>query len=369
MARPHKLLRPQILGSLAGILATGLLLAWLMGAFHKKTAPGERATSRPSVASLAITKVESARVPLTETAIGTIRAVHETTVASRVFGRIQKLAIARAGQPVKQGEVLVELEDQDLRAAVAQAKAGLKAAETRRDKLAVDLARTEDLRKTGVASEDKLASDRSAADAATAEAESARQAVASAESLLAFATIRAPIDGMVVDKKISLGDMALPGVPLFTLYDPSRLQLVAIVREELAGRLTIGQEVRVFLESLGHECRGTVSEIVPESQARTRSFEVKVVGPCAPGVLTGMFGRLQIPLGERDEIRVPRSSVLSVGQLDFVFVVGPDQTLARRSVRMGRGSEAGSSQQSLEILSGLVAGETIVADAKLVTLP
>lgn len=353
----------------AGVLGTGLLLAWLMGAFRAKSEPGMHPPRAMAGTGLPKLVASVVRVPVTETAVGTVRAIHETAVASRVAGRIQVLNVERAGQPFEKDAVLAVLEDRDLRAAVAQAQASQKAAETRRDKAKVDLARTEELRKSGVASDDKLAVDRANSDAAVAEAERAREAVTAAESMLAYATIRAPMTGIVVDKKVNVGDMALPGVPLVTLYDPARLQLVAIVREELAGRLKIGQEVAVTLDALGHECVGKVAEIVPEAQARTRSFEVKVVGPCAPGVITGMFGRLAIPLGERDELRVPVAAIRTVGQLDFLFVVGRDDSLAMRAVRLGREVSEANGTRVAEVLSGLAAGETFVADAAKVGRP
>jgi hypothetical protein len=94
---------------------------------------------------------------------------------------------------------------------------------------------------------------------------------------------------------------------------------------------------------------------VPEAQAQSRAFEVKVTGPCHPGVVTGMFGRLQVPVGDRDEVHVPAAAVQSIGQLDLVQVVLADQTLARRYVRLGR-----RRGDAFEVLAGLAAGEVVM---------
>lgn len=357
MVRWHlrALRRPLLLA--AGVLAMVVLLLWLMGAFHHRTQPGDGApTQHPAPAGQRIA-VQPVRVRRHETAIGTIRAVHETVVASRILGRVRTLSIQRAGQPVQKDEVLVELDADDLRAQAEQARAALRVAETRRDKAKTDFDRSEALVREGVAAPDRLDTDRSTLVAAEAEVERARQTVSGADSALAFATVRAPLTGIVVDKLVSVGDVVQPGQPICSLYDPTRLQLVAVLREELAGRLRIGQPVDVALEALGKTCQGQVAEIVPAAEARTRSFEVKVTGPCQPGVVTGMFGRLLVPLDEEDELRVPKHAVQSIGQLDFVTVVA-NGTAARRYVRTGR--RAGD---DVEILSGLAAGEVVLAPA------
>ena len=343
---------------LAAIAAVVLLLAWLMGAFHARMPPGpaHAPAGRPAVGERLV--VTPTRVRRIETAVGTIRAIQETQVASRVLGRVATLAIERAGQPVRKDEVLVTLEANDLRALADQAKALLQVAITKRDQAKLDFDRTASLVGSGAVATDRLDRDRTALAAADAEVERARQGVAAADVALGFTTIVAPITGIVVDKQVQVGDIVQPGQPICTLYDPTRLQLVAVVREELAGRLTVGQDVDVRLDALDQDCRGQVTEIVPSAQAESRSFEVKVSGPCHPGVVTGMFGRLAVPLDEVDVLRVPRRAVQQIGQLDLVEVVAGDHAL-RRLVRLGQ-----PSGDDVDVLSGLAAGETVLVPAE-----
>lgn len=346
-----RLRRPLAIG--AGILVMGLLLAWLMGAFHHRVPPG--APTRPAAAPTGEPfTVRTVAVPRTETAVGTVRAVAETVVASRILGRIRSLAITRAGQPVQQGELLAELDADDLRAAAEQARAQQRVAETRRDKAKVDFDRSTELVQQGVAAPDRLDTDRAALLAAEAEVERARQAVAAADTALGFASLRAPLSGIVVDKLVQTGDVVQPGQPIAKLYDPTRMQLVAVVREELAGRLQPGQPVDVTLDALGESCAGTISEIVPMAAVQSRSFEVKVTGPCHPGVVSGMFGRLHVPLGTADELQVPVRAVQRIGQLDFVQVLR-DGRAERRFVRLGR-----PRGDAVEVLAGLTAGEVVL---------
>lgn len=348
----QRLRRPLIV--LAAVAAVVLLLAWLMGAFHDRMPPGPAAppAGPPAVGERLV--VEPVRVRRHETATGTVRAIHETLVASRILGRVATLAIERAGQPVKKNEVLVTLEAKDLQAMADQAKALLQVANTRRDQAKLDFERSSSLVASGAAASDRLERDRTALAAAEAEVERARQGVAAADVALGFTTIVAPLDGIVVDKQVQVGDVVQPGQPICTLYDPTRLQLVAVLREELAGRLSVGQDVDVHIDALDQDCSGQVAEIVPTAQTESRSFEVKVTGPCHPGVVTGMFGRLLVPLDEVEVLRVPRRAVHEVGQLDFVTVVEQDRAV-RRLVRLGQ-----RSGDRIEVLSGLAPGEVIV---------
>ena len=104
-------------------------------------------------------------------------------------------------------------------------------------------------------------------------------------------------------------------------------------------------------------CTGTISEIVPEAQAASRAFQVKVTGPCPTGIYTGMFGRLLIPLHEEQVFVIPRQAVRHVGQLELVEVVADGHT-SRRAVRIGR-----TFGDDVEVLSGLRAREQVVIPA------
>ena len=158
----------------------------------------------------------------------------------------------------------------------------------------------------------------------------------------------------MIDKKVDVGDMVTPGQMLVTLFDPKRMQLVASVRESLAHQLKEGQDIGVQVERLQEQCSGTVSEIVPEAQSNSRTFQVKVTGPCPPGIYSGMFGRILIPLGEEEVLVIPGRAVQHVGQLKLVDVAEDDR-VARRSIRTGRQLAA-----DVEVLSGLREGERVV---------
>ncbi len=337
-------------------VGVALLMLWLAGYFHPKIREdhGAAPAARP-VGGARVVTVESRTLPLEETAVGTIQPVHRVEVASRLLARAIEVR-ATAGQRVKSGDVLVRLEDTDLKSRLAQAESGVAQAQA-----ALDQARVEEARLRAAFAKNAVAEleiDRATNARKGAEATLARalQAQAEAQTVLDYATIRSPIDGIIVDKRVNSGDTVSPGQTVVTVLDPTQMQLVASVRESLSRRLAIGGSVMVRVDVLDHACAGTVSEIVPEAESASRTFQVKVSGPCPEGVYAGMFGRLTIPTGEETVLVIPKAAVTTIGQLDLVDVAaGGDRV--RRAVRLGR-----TLGDDVEVLSGLRAGESVAVD-------
>lgn len=344
--------------SIIGVLFSGVvvvLLLWLAGWFSPKIrarADGTAAT-QPLPAGATIVTARTKRLRVVESAVGSIRAVHETAIASRITARVLEVNL-KAGQRVNKGDVLARLDDTDLKARLQQAHAMVESATATRTKAQADEERFANMLKSAVATQAEYDRAIAALRNADAELRRAQESVKEVQSMLDYATIKAPIEGVIVDKKVDAGDIVLPGQLMATLYDPKRMQLVASVRESLAHRLQVGQEIGVKVDVLDKVCAGTISEIVPEAQSASRTFQVKVTGPCPPNIYSGMFGRILIPLEEEEIIIVPATVVRKVGQLELLDVLAQGR-VRRRAVRSGRLLEG-----QLEILSGLVAGEQVV---------
>lgn len=336
------------------IIAVTFLLLWLAGAFAPKVAtnhPKEHGPGR-EVAGQAV-PAQLIHVPREESAVGTIRAVHETTIGSKLMARVTAVQL-KAGQQVHAGDVLVQLDDADLRAKLEQALAAVSAAEAAHTQAISDEKRYAMLLKSNAVSKQEYEKTATAVRSLDAELRRAKEIVKEVQATLDWATVRSPMDGTVIDKKVDVGDLVRPGQVLVTLFDPKRMQLVASVRESLAQRLVIGQDIGVDMEGLGKRCTGTISEIVPEAQAASRAFQVKVTGPCPAGIYTGMFARMLIPLEIEDVLVVPRKAVRNVGQLELVDVQEAGR-IGLRAVRTGRVLD-----DKVEVLSGLKAGEQVI---------
>jgi len=342
-------------------VAIVMIMMWLMGVFEPKVE--EVTIAAPvghPVGDIPLQAVERIRLPVNESAVGTVRPVHETSVASKILAKIVAVHI-KAGQPVSKNMVLVELDDTELKARRDQALAAVDAAKAKQDQAKTEFDRIQRLAKQNAAARIEQDTATTSLQSAQANLRQAKQRLKEAETILDYATIRSPLNGIVVDKKIEVGDTIRPGQELATLYDPTRMQLVARVRESLTHRLAVGQMVPVRIDALNLNCHGQISELVPEAETTSRTFSVKVTGPCPPGVYAGMFGRLMIPLDDAEVLVIPRTAVRRVGQLDIVEVADKGR-LQRRAVQLGK-----PLGKKMQVLSGLREGEqvAIIAPATL----
>lgn len=336
----------------ASIAGVGLLLVALSGTFQTKVA--DRGTTAPSnlPIDLQVYEVRESLQPRFETAVGVIRPVRESNLASKILARVLEVNVT-AGKEVSEGDILVRLNSEEQVSRVRQAESELDSALARLQLATIEATRASQLIATRSISQAEFDTAQSALKTAQALADRATRAVEEAKVLLDYGTIRAPYSGIVVDKAVNPGDTVIPGQTLLTIYEPGNMQLVANVRESLALNLRVGQSINAKLESFDHECMATVSEVVPKADASSHSFEVKATGPCPTGVYAGMFGRLYIPLEDEKVILIPSSSVQRVGQLTMVQVVQGEK-IVRRSIQTGR-----VFSEYIEVLSGLAPGEQL----------
>lgn len=350
-----------VAGGIAFVAGVALLMLWLTGALHPKIRPTESSETvaahrRPLPGGATLAAVARLEVPVVETATGTIESAYRSDVASRLMAKVIEVRIS-AGQRVRSGETIVVLDDMDLRSRVGQAEAALAQGEATQSQLKLELRKIEEAAQANAATEIEVDRAKTRVKEADANVERARRAVDEATSVLSFATIVSPMDGVVVDKRVQAGDTVVPGQAVASIYDPTRMQLVASVRETMAGGLKVGRPITVRVDALGHACEGTVSEIVPQALAGSRSFQVKVTGPCPEGVYAGMFGRLIVPTGRESALAIPPAAVRRIGQLDVVDVLRSDDpgAVTRRAVRLGR-----PIGDMVEVLAGLAEGEQVV---------
>jgi RND family efflux transporter MFP subunit len=315
----------------------------------------EPSGTAPAPGSWPLYTVTLEEVPQLRTAVGTVQAVHTADVGSKLMAQVKSVHV-RAGQEVNEGDVLVELDDQDIRAQVQQAQAQVEQAKATAEQAERDFQKQAGLFKSGATSEQEYLRYKTDSEKARAAVMQAEQALRYAQTTLSWAVIRSPITGVVVDKLVEAGDLVRPGQTLVRVYNRDKMQLVASVPESLTSRLSPGQDVDVKIDVLPKACVGTVSEIVPEAATQSRTFQVKVTGPCPPGVYSGMFGRLLIPVGQEKQMRIPVAAVRTFGQLQQVLV-SDGKAARRRFVSLGE-----TAGDRVVVLSGLAPGEKIVAN-------
>jgi membrane fusion protein (multidrug efflux system) len=329
------------------------MMVWLGGTFHRgMIQPGQVKAAETSAAGVPLYTVSMVAVPQVAEAVGTVQPQLKTTVSARVTANVIELPVA-AGQHVRKGELLVRLDDRDLQAKVQQAREALRRAEATRDLAQADYDRDKGLYEKAVIPKSEFDITNMRLKTSTADVAALQQALHDAEVTLGYTVIRSPYDGVVIDKLSDVGDLAAPGKPLLTMYESGRLWLEAAVPEEQSGDIHIGEPYQVRLDALDQETSGRLVEIVPSADTSSRTITARVTIPQTENVFPGLFGRMLIPVGERERVMIPQSAVLRVGQLTMVDVA-ESGTLRRRSVQVGR--QIGD---QVEILSGLVSGEKV----------
>jgi membrane fusion protein (multidrug efflux system) len=333
------------------------VIAWMAGVFRTKIEPGEAGAAERTAPKDDSLRDVVHEVPKEyfEEAVGSLKAASRTEISARVMAPINKIYIS-AGQPVAEGERLIDLDRRAVETQLSQARARLAAAQAAASQAETDYQRKRNLLEKQVISRQEMDNATTRRDVTLADLDHAKQALDEAEVMLSYTTISAPKPGMIVDKLAQEGDMARPGVPLLVVYDPTSLRLEVPVMENLAVRLKRGQKLTVHIDALDRDVESVVDEIVPQAEAASRSFLVKVKLPRSEDLFEGMYGRLRIPAGRRRHLCLATAAIERVGQLEFVDVIRKDETLERRFIRTGRLGMPGR----IEVLSGLEAGEKVV---------
>ena len=325
---------------------------------------------------------------------GTLAAYDQATVSAKVPGRMKSIAVD-LGSVMKQGQVIAQIEQQDYQLRLQQAEAGLAQARARvglspegkddridpeatgtvrqakamLDDARLKLERAQSLVQRGVIAKAQL-------DGADAEHKVAlsryqdaieeirnRQAVVVqrrseleiARQQLADSTIYAPFDGVVQEKRASIGEYLSAASPIVNVVRMDPLRLRAEVPERDARNVKAGQEVRVTLEGDPNVYAGKIARISPTITAQNRVLIVEAEVHNNGQLRPGSFARAEIvSAGGSSALAVPSNAVVSFAGIDKVILV-QDGKAVERPVTLGR-----RTAEWTEVLSGVKAGDAIV---------
>jgi len=313
-------------------------------------------------------------------AVGTVRPGTETVIESQVRAQIKKINII-PGQRIKRGDLIVILDNREVKSRLAGAKQALETARANRKQAEQGLISSQALFKKADLSYTRIKTYYDSQAATTQELESAEasflqakagvsqasEAVKAADSgvsqaekfieeirvLLDYSGIKAPENGVVLKRMAEPGDLAMPGKPLVILRSEGQLILEAFVRESLISKVPEGTRLNALISSADKTVPVTIKEVVPYADPGTRTFLVKASLPDALGLYPGMYGKLYIPVSETEVPVVPEQAILAVGQLTYVLVQ-TDKGWSKRYVKTGllHGDQ-------IEITSGVNTGDTI----------
>ena len=291
-------------------------------------------------------------VDLTLPVEAVVEAINQATVAAQVSGRITEMRVD-VGQIVKKGELLMRI---DAREAV-EAAAGA-AAQSANSK--ANYERQKRLRQQNFISQAAL-------DKAKADDEAAQATTGQARVGLGYATVTAPISGIVAQRSIEVGEMAVPGKPLLTLYEPSGLRVTASIPQHKLPQMRRVTQARIEFPEGGQWLEATKVTLLPTVDASTHIAQVRVTLPAdltAEGrearfkPLPGMFARVHFVIGQANKLTVPQAAVVRRGEVAAVYVRGGAGRLSLRQLRLGEAVGQGET----EVLAGLLSGDRVVLD-------
>lgn len=275
--------------------------------------------------------------------VGSIEANESVVIVSEIRGVIRRLSFEE-GHPVRQGQLLVQLDDTEISAQVDRATAVRDQSQSAYDRVRRVVDR-------GAGSAQDL--DDAAAALKVAEAE-----LAIMEAQKAKTRITAPFDGIVGPRRISPGSFVQAGEPM---AEVSQVQIVKVdfsAPERFVPRIQPGAEVEVRSNAFpGETFRGIVDVIDPVLDPATRNVQIlaRVDNPELE-LRPGMSANVAVVMGRRtDSMTIPNEAVFAEGSQSFVYVVGADSTVSRTAITTGA-----RLRETVEVISGLQPGDRVV---------
>ncbi|MCB1186699.1 efflux RND transporter periplasmic adaptor subunit [bacterium] len=363
-----------------------------------------------------VSTVEAGIVPGSIELTGTVTGRSSIPLSSKLMSEITMLTVEE-GDRVSAGEVLVRLDDSDIRAmrseaaayraeaqavlsevaavkqqataTVSQSEAAIAQAEVALEDAERDLGRFQALYEKSVVSRAELDKVQLGADVARqnlnqarAAKEQALAAVAQAESrnpqveareqqagardlqaasMQAYATLSAPFDGIVKAKYFEQGQLSVPGQPIIVVEQIANMRVSLAIPDHAAMELATGDTLQVAIDSAnGRELRGGhIAVLAASADPASRSVLAEVELDDSNGLLSGQFVRVLVPSGERNVILAPESAVLQDAELYYVWRVSGGGLLTRATVEPGLRMDG-----KVEILRGLSAGDRIVSEPR-----
>lgn len=283
-------------------------------------------------------------------------------VGSTLTGRVARVTV-REGAPVRRGDLLVLLETDELKAALAQAVAAERQADATLLAARATLARAEQLVQQNFYSAAQLDETRRAADVAVAQQGLARAAAAAARARLAQARIEAPAEARVLARTVEPGQIVQPGKALMSLALAGPTQLVAQVDERFLDQLQVGQPAMVVADAFaGQRFAARVLSIAPLVDAQRGAIEVKFTLDQSPPdfLREDMTLSVEVETGRRERALVLPLAALRGQEADgrgTVLLAQADRVQERR-VRLGL-----RTLEAAEVLEGLAAGDAVLLGA------
>jgi membrane fusion protein (multidrug efflux system) len=300
--------------------------------------------AQPDAPPVIVSEARIQSFPLTAEALGNARANEAVDIRPEITAAITRIHF-REGQEVRAGDILLELESSEPLADLAAARAALVDSTSQ-------FRRSEELFKTRVVSASQL-------EQLEAKRDADQAAVNAAQARLAQTVIRAPFDGVLGLRRVSLGSIVNPNTVITTLDDTSLIKLDFDVPEVFLSRLDPG--LIVIARSAAWpdlEFRGEVTTVDTRVDPVSRSVTVRALLDNDDNRLRpGMFLTVSMLKDDVESLMIPEQAVVPERSRQYVFILGEDNIVERREIRTGRRRPG-----EVEVVEGLTPGEIVIAE-------
>lgn len=289
---------------------------------------------------------------------GVVEAARQSTVSAQIAGRVKEI-LFDAGDRVKQGQVILRIDEREAAQAVAGSQAQLMQAQAAMQNAKSNYERTRQLYAQKFVSQAAL--DKAQADYKMALAQAAASEAGAEQSALTheYAAVLAPYSGVVSARLVEVGEMVTVGKPLMSGFDPGQMRVIVDVPQYKLGEIGAHPQATIELPSISRRVQADSVTVLPTADMRTHSTQVRAYLPAnEAGVYPGMFVRVHFTTGRANKLLIPASAVMRRSEVVAVYVVD-DKGLARlRQVRLGEPV----GQNEVEVLAGLKPGEKVALE-------
>jgi RND family efflux transporter MFP subunit len=314
----------------------------------------------PAQAALpfATARVEFREVNQTYAAEALIEATRQSTVAAQIAGRVVDIRFD-VGDFVQKGQLIARIDEREASQAVVGSEAQVAQAQANLQNARAHFERTRQLFEQKFISQAAL--DKAQADYQAAQAQTRAMLAGAGQAATArsYTAVTAPYSGVVSARHVELGEMAAPGKPLMSGFDPKDLRAVASIPQYKLADIRRSPQARLEFPALGKWVDAVAVTVLPAADAKTHTTRVRLDLPEGlRDVTPGMFARAHFTVGRVKKLLVPAAAVVRRSEVTALYVVDGQGTVALRQVRLGEAAGQGE----IEVLAGVSPGEIVATE-------
>ncbi|PKD44499.1 efflux RND transporter periplasmic adaptor subunit [Rhodohalobacter barkolensis] len=283
---------------------------------------------------------------------------NQANLSTIVMGTVTSVPVT-VGDRVNEGDVLVRIKDDQIRAQKSQIEANMVQAKANLDNTEINYNRIKNLYAEESATSKELDDITTMYEIAKANMEALEARLNEVNEMLSYTVIRAPFSGIVSGKFVSEGDMASPGHPLVSVADPGSVKITATVAENQISSLEEGSNVSVSISSAGmSDVPARLTAISEAGNPMSRQFSIEAVIDDAEIInklKVGMFAQIRVNNDETESLTIPADAIVERGQLTGIYTISDSDRAVLRWVRLGE-----RSGDLIEVITGLKPGEQFV---------